>query len=792
MQINYHIFNLKIQQFEQLCIFELSWGQGQRLNAEIVYPATLTQLYQTWQRAYLNFYQSKDMRGRTVSGGVVVPVVDWRAELVKAETKLMYEFHCWLKSAELYDIRNKITQINSEIDRIVQVFLTCTTMELERFPWEDWELGKAMQMIRAPLNIGAETVKQQQIKRQVRPRILAILGDDTGLNFQGDRQVVKSLNRIAEVQFVGWQPKQTPIQVIQQISDAIADEKGWDILFFAGHSNETAMTGGELGIAPGVSISMNQITPQLSIAKQRGLQVAIFNSCSGINIAQSLIDLGFSQVVVMREPIHNFVAQEFLAQFLQGLGKHQDVYESVMAARQFLRMEKSHTYPSSYLVPSLFCHPGAELYRIPPFEWKLLLHQSIPTLVEVIAIIATITLSQSFLITDFLLDGRIFTQAVYRHATAQISAAETPPVTLIQIDMESISRAKLPNSQLLPMNRSYIAKLLDRVRKLNASVVGIDFIFDAPQTDPPSGDEDLGRAVRRAVNDNMWLIFGARLVSAREVGSHKSLGITNWNWTLQAYLDAYPQFVELPEPQGDCRQTCPFAYLTSLVHTTVNQKINQLPQPHTDRVTNLRTQFLDLLDKQHSQAPVTNIYRWKSPFQLTPVVDFSIPPQQVYQTVPAWKLLENPQPNELSLLSKQVVLIAVGSDERLGIAPGQPDRFSTSAATYYWTKQDWMTGGESLAYMIHHFLSRRMVIPIPDMWMIGLAVIIGKSNVILLNKKYKFNQYKILTSSLGAIAFYSIAGLQLYISAGVLLPWFFPSAVFLAYILPVTRRTHHV
>jgi hypothetical protein len=34
---------------------------------------------------------------------------------------------------------------------------------------------------------------------------LAILGDDTGLNFQADKQAVRSLCSIAEVEFVGWQ-----------------------------------------------------------------------------------------------------------------------------------------------------------------------------------------------------------------------------------------------------------------------------------------------------------------------------------------------------------------------------------------------------------------------------------------------------------------------------------------------------------------------------------------------------------------------------------------------------------
>ena len=41
-------------------------------------------------------------------------------------------------------------------------------------PQPIWEIGKAIQIIRAPVNIAAASVSQKQIKRQSRPRILAI------------------------------------------------------------------------------------------------------------------------------------------------------------------------------------------------------------------------------------------------------------------------------------------------------------------------------------------------------------------------------------------------------------------------------------------------------------------------------------------------------------------------------------------------------------------------------------------------------------------------------------------
>ena len=132
-------------------------------------------------------------------------------------------------------------------------------------------------------------------------------------------------------------------------------------------------------------------------------------------------------------------------------------------------------------------------------------------------------------------------------------------------------------------------------------------------------------------------------------------------------------------------------------------------------------------------------------------------------------------------MSKQVVLIAVGSDERIGIAPGQPDRSPAPSAMSYWTQQPWFTGGESLAYMTHHFLSRHMII-------------LGKMAFLVFKRQSRLSPklcLQILTSALGAAIVYGIVVAQVYISAGVLLPWFLPSSVFLAYVISATRKQNH-
>jgi CHASE2 domain/CHAT domain len=798
------VFRLKVQRIQQVCCFELSWGQAQSLAVQLNYPDTLTQLYQTWQYAYLSFYQSSPMRGRAVEAGITPLTVDWHAELVKAEASLMVEFHRWLRSGELFEIRAKMAQasrLNSSAS--VNIFLTCSPIELARFPWEAWEIGTeaglatgAVQLIRSPLNI-AEDTKTTGKRRRDRSRILVILGDETGLNFQAERAAVRSLLKFADIQFTGWQPGQTRLQVMHQITEAIADAQGWDVLLFAGHSNETTGTGGELGIAPGTSILISEITPQLIAAKDRGLKVALFNSCSGLSIADALISLGFSQVVIMREPIHNHVAQEFLIRFLQGLSQHQNVQESLLSARQALRLEMNQTYPSASLIPSLFCHPEAKLFRLPPWQWKQKLLQILPTKLEAIAIVACVLVSLLPSVQQTLTERRMVVQSFYRDVTGQLPTQKTLPVALVEIDKKSINRADF--TQMNPIDRSYLAILVKSLR--NAKIVGVDILLDKPKTSLFMGDQDLSQAVSSLVEKQQtWFVFSTVLSEDGVSEEQIEPTIVNKNWSLQGVTDGDPYGVELPD-QSSCDRVCPFSYLLALVYLAQNEMADTLPTPQLDRTRDLRNELLrsvshsskgQLRKLRNTQFPTLSLW---SPF-LYPLIDFSIPTDRAYQKIPAWQLLDNPGAAEFSNIPQQVVIIAAGNDERLGLASGSLDRSPMPPAGRYWNPaQEWLTGGESLAYMVHHVLNNRWITPISDLWMIGAAILLGKAILNetakpIASQRWTARRRLLLTS--GLVAIYGAMSLQLYITAALLLPWLLPSLVLGVYLLPTPRRKPYV
>ncbi|NJO29878.1 MAG: hypothetical protein HC874_21865 [Richelia sp. SL_2_1] len=66
---------------------------------------------------------------------------------------------------------------------------------------------------------------------------------------------------------------------------------------------------------------MAELRDSLQTAIQQRLQLAIFNSCDGLGIAAELESLHIPQVIVMREPVPDFVAQEFLKYFFRSIYK---------------------------------------------------------------------------------------------------------------------------------------------------------------------------------------------------------------------------------------------------------------------------------------------------------------------------------------------------------------------------------------------------------------------------------------------------------------------------------------
>lgn len=825
------IFHLKVIKIKSGCNFELSWENGKTISAIVDYPQDLDQGYQDWKYAYINCY--RNLRGKVPKSGRIKLKKDPAALLREAEARFLSIFDRWLRDGELYEIREEIAKAatDSSINRryCVDILLTCNCHELTCLPWEAWEISTTT---RTNLS-GFGTIRIARVSKTIhagishnkiissirrRARVLAILGDEKGLDFEEDRKALAHLSKLADIKFVGWQPGKDSSSLKQEIVKEIANPRGWDILFFAGHSNETASTGGELHIAPDASLGLKDIQKSLQQGIANGLKFAIFNSCDGISIAEFLIALGLPQVAVMAEPIHNQVAQVFIVQFLNSLAEYKDVHEALRDACAFLKGQQNFTYPSAYLIPTLFRHPQSVLFRLEPFGLGHSLRNWLPTKKEALWLSAWLTVSLIPDCQDLLLESRLLLQAGYRQVTQQVQWQANPspvqsPVRLVQIDNKSLKQDNVKLVDGRYMDYGYLASILDKLVTSNAQIIGFDYILDQDKQQPENSKR-LRQSVTEAINNNTWLVWAA--IEADHPADYQGVSnkMANLNQTMEGDITTYDWYVELPS--NKCDKTCPFSYLLVLSYCLRNQDSQLamgLPELQ-DSNQNFRTSVIDWVNDTNTQAHTqTNtqlawLGRVKRPaiayflqwFQ--PIIDYSLPPEQVYQRISACELLGSCSGDALAdglSLNQSIVIVASGGYKEAGIDQEGQDNNLLPLPVAFWRGsqgwQDWFdskssfTGGEAHSYIAHHLFFQHLVIPIPNTLIILLTAVVGKGFRLI--KQDDPEQQQWWFSNLGNAwllywLVYCLVSLQIYISLKVLLPILMPLVVFSSY--SVTKR----
>ncbi len=267
---------------------------------------------------------------------------------------LQQHLNNWLESPSFQSVEK---QLRESVDPTepVRVLLRTTDLRLHRLPWHSWDF-----IDRYPqAEVALSTPPAREFERSSgveNVRILAILGDRRGIDIERDRQLLAELPN-AEVLFLVEPSRQ---QLNQQLW-----EQTWDILFFAGHSN-TEASQGRLHINPDDSLAIAELKYGLRQAISRGLQLAIFNSCDGLGLAYELEQLHLPQLIVMREPVPDLVAQEFLKHFLTAFAQGEELYFAVRQARERLQGLEGE-YPCATWLPIIFQNPAV----VPP-SWQSL------------------------------------------------------------------------------------------------------------------------------------------------------------------------------------------------------------------------------------------------------------------------------------------------------------------------------------------------------------------------------------------------------------------------------------
>ena len=838
-------FLLKVQQASSRCIFTLSQrGSHVSQDAVLPYPDRLLATYRQWLQAYLDYYEhiggmlpnspslTDGLRGRAISNGQAsASPADRYSLLAQAEAALLADFHSWLRSPDLYHIRATLARASQTQQDLAQapaeLGILCTNepkqttsravnngkqaislqeyeyeneleqFDLSRLPWESWEINAEFAargqicISRIPDNLRDPLPQRSSPVRWRRLRILVILGDEDGLNFQKEKRAIASLAGIADVEFADWHPNLGRIEAVKAIRSAIAAEPGWDILYFAGHSDETDLTGGELSLASDITLSIQDLAPQLRQAQKQGLQFALFNSCRGSEIAKALIQLGLGQVAIMRERIHNQVAQQFLVLFLQQLIRHENVQSALLNTCQELETNFKQTYPSAHLVPSLYCHPDAEPFSVRRFGWWQQLRCLLPSPWEAIASAALLSASLSFPLLGWnspvqawLLEHRMLVQGLYRQATRQMPPTN-PPILLVQIDDSSLVAANV--KQRYPIDRSYLAELANRAVEMKFPVVGLDYTL----ADARPEDAALARAVRAGADSETLFIFAAdkQCFDCEWLLARVEIAAPDRSWHGDARLWTagrlnYPIYPSLLPPAAKrTKETkevaeLPFAYLLALGDALYARS----PDTWQAQYRKPPGQLVEyLFDARMEVRKSTQFFYRFGQIWLRPEFDFSLAPTRIFASISAADFLAG-EPEKLRRQYPQsTVAIIPGDYEEAG------DSFYAPRPLEYWNRSlEDVKGGELHAYAFHHFRHKHLVARVPDLWLILPAFLLGKATALAL--QYHPQRRRKGLGLVGLTVVYGLLGLQVYISGQIVLGWVLPSAAFWIYNARLFRR----
>ncbi|MEG4167418.1 MULTISPECIES: pentapeptide repeat-containing protein [unclassified Microcoleus] len=323
------------------------WCDRQRLaiklEGKLPPKAKILERYQQWQKMYNFQNQKRNYRAIKIKPGITnCSIEDLKTLAEEVESDLKN----WLESEQFSPIEKGLRDKLNLTDE-VRVIIQTEDNLLRKLPWHQWEFFKNYCKAEVALSRKVSNRVKKSVPSRNKVRILAILGDSTGIHVDRDRQILEHLSEAETIFLV--EP------TYQELKEYLTDEIGWDILCFSGHSqSEVDGSTGVICINKTDKLTVEQLKDSLEIAIKRGLEIAIFNSCDGLGLGKQLADLDIPQIIVMREPVPDLIAQEFLKVFLKAFAGGNSFYVSVREAREKLKQRWDREIPGASWLPVIY------------------------------------------------------------------------------------------------------------------------------------------------------------------------------------------------------------------------------------------------------------------------------------------------------------------------------------------------------------------------------------------------------------------------------------------------------
>lgn len=370
----------------------------------------------------------------------------------------------------------------------------------------------------------------------------------------------------------------------------------------------------------------------------------------------------------------------------------------------------------------------------------------------------------------------------WRTITQQFPSRENR-IILIHLDKISLNIDGIKKRDRFPIDRSYLAKLIDKLGTAGVKNIGLDYVLDKATNS--ESDKVLSDSIRNLSKNQLTnFVFASITENEKQVSTFPDLNISSPKWSLQGnikfpdyfpLLNDYPYIFDLWTSQS--KSPPPFSYWLAMMSENPGYRGGS-------------DELGESLIKS-SKIDFTSIENEKSHHWFQSIIDYSIPPELVYELIPSEQLLKGLI--EIDATKTKTVLIAPGGYKQAGIEEEGADIFHIPLAirfrligglrnSYevdYFRENRNFTGGEIHAYMANQLLNKSLITRLPD-WIFVLFVILFAILVVFIKPQpnRQSNGNSRLSSAMSLLILnliYIVFCLNLYCSSGIFLPYLYPS-----------------
>ncbi|MEM1256478.1 MAG: pentapeptide repeat-containing protein [Cyanobacteria bacterium P01_H01_bin.21] len=292
--------------------------------------------YQRWQQLYQAqqpfFYDG--MECNTVTNFS-------RVEFNQTADSVLQGINTWLNSPGFQPIDQCLRSALEPAQAITMTW-QMDDMALQQLPLHSWHFFDDYPKAALTYSfLNTRHIPTVKVQRQHK-RVLLVLGMADGLDVEADKTLWQSLPSVTVRCLVR--------PTVQKLNEALWEAEGWDIFCFSGHS---AFQGDRIWLNEKEFLSLDDLKYALRQATQQGLSLSIFNCCQGLKLAQQFTNAISTGITVMREPVPDQIAQQFLRYLVENLNTQTTTAHAVKAAREQLQgLELD--FPWTSWLPAIF------------------------------------------------------------------------------------------------------------------------------------------------------------------------------------------------------------------------------------------------------------------------------------------------------------------------------------------------------------------------------------------------------------------------------------------------------